>query len=323
MISDHSLERHLRGAESFINSALRPGTRANHASILRTYIDFTCAHGLAYARPTVSSICAFIHYLTIKYDKSSTILNSISSLSSVLRRMGVDVTPFSSINVQDFVVSIKTNIRHVPFKRPPVLFTMLPSILAAARAQNNGLPVAFAILIMYYTFFRQSNLCPRNKSGFDPSRHLVRADVLWRPEGLVLAVKWAKTRQTFTASSVGAPAMPRREMCPLVAYRDMIAYSPTIHQNQPLIAFCNGSPMPLTYLRKAWAHALATIGADSHLYTLHSLRRGGATDVHSTGTASLQEIKDHGDWRSDAVHHYLPNDPMHSSVMTAFRDLKS
>lgn len=314
------MERHLRGAEAYINSALRPGTQANHISILRTYIDFACAHNLYYSCPSVSSICAFIHYLTIKYDKSTTIINAISGLASVLRRMGIDTSPFRSINVLDFVLSIKTNIRHVPFKRLPVSFEMLRDVLVSIRPSPEGPTIALALLIMYYTFFRQSNLCPRNKTGFDQTRHLVRGDVIARPHGLAIALKWSKTRQTMSASTTAAPAMADAAMCPVAAHRDMLVFSPTMSDSQPLISFRDASPLPLTFLKKAWDQALGTLGADPHFYTLHSLRRGGATDIYTHGAASIQQIKDHGDWASDAVYQYLPNDPGRSSVVAAFKD---
>lgn len=131
-------------------------------------------------------MCAFIHYdyLTTVYDKSSTILNYVSSLSSVLRRLEVDTLPFRSINVQDFITSIKSNIRHIPFKRIPVTFHMLSQIVDLVLIDSHGPVVAFALLLMYFSFLRQSNLSPRNKAAFDVTRTLLvatgwRAMMVW------------------------------------------------------------------------------------------------------------------------------------------------
>ena len=45
-------------------------------------------------------------------------------------------------------------------------------------------------------------------------------------------------------------------------------------------------------------------GLDASKFSTHSLRRGGATFMRMSG-ASLQEIRERGDWKSGAVHEYL------------------
>lgn len=278
-------------------------------------------YNIDYRQTSVSIMCAFIHYLTTQYDKSSTILNYVSSLASVLRRLGVSTLPFASINVQDFIMSIKTNISHIPFKSAPVTFHMLSQIIDVVLTDPHGRTIAFALLLMYFSFLRQSNLSPRNKSAFDASQHLTRGDVLARQKGLVVALKWSKTRQTSLAATTAVPALDASSICPVRSYHEMLRDVPTIRDSQPLIAFKDCSSMPVTYLCRIWASALTSLGADPGLYSLHSLRRGGATDIYTQGTASLQQIKFHGDWTSNAVYHYLPNDPTTSAVFSSFRDL--
>lgn len=208
-----------QGAERFINSGLRPGTRANHLTALRLYIDFTSEHRLLYTQPSVSSVCAFIHFLVVEYDNPATILNYIASLASALKRLGISTLPFTSVNVYDFLLSIKTNIRHQPTKRLPVSYNMLCSIVQLASWDPQGPSVVFAILLMYFSFLRQSNLCPQNKLAFDHTRHLLRCDVLERTDALLIAVKWSKTRQGSHSSSVAVPALPGALTCPLQACR--------------------------------------------------------------------------------------------------------
>lgn len=321
MISDPSLEYHLRGAETYINTALRPGTRANHLTALRLYIDFTSTHRLLYMHPSVSSLCAFIHFLITKYTYPNTVLNYVASLASALKRLGADITPFRSVNVYDFMLSIKTNIRHQPTKRLPVSYDMLCNIVQAMNSDPEAPTAIFAVILMYFSFLRQSNLCPRNKSAFDHTRHLLCADVLPRHDAVIVAIKWSKTRQGRHAASIAIPALLGAVTCPLAAWRAMISHSPTIITAQPLFSFRDGTPLPLSYLKKVWTAAIQDLGIAHKLYTLHSLRRGGATDVYQSGAASIQEIQSHGDWRSDAVYAYLPNDPRNSRIPDIFRDI--
>jgi hypothetical protein len=49
-------------------------------------------------------------------------------------------------------------------------------------------------------------------------------------------------------------------------------------------------------------------------YTLHSLRRGGATLCHEMGLP-IEQIKSHGTWASDAVWTYI--NPSTSAISTA------
>jgi hypothetical protein len=53
----------------------------------------------------------------------------------------------------------------------------------------------------------------------------------------------------------------------------------------------------------------------SSTYTLHSLRKGGATFCHEVGVP-LDHIKSHGTWESDTVWTYLNPDIIHKSVIS-------
>lgn len=289
---------------------------------LRTFIGFSVFHHLDYSHPDVGHVCAFIDYLVSHYSNPGTLSNYVSSLASVLRRLHVDVGPFTSIEVSDMMTSIKNNIRHVPNKRNPVSLDMLPLLVYNVLADPQGPTVAFAIITMFLTFLRQSNLAPRNKSKYDPTRHLTREDVYLAQDGIVFNIKWSKTQQGMTATTVAAPAMPGQIICPRQAYLRMITHAPTQHRQQPMLSFPDGTPLPVSYIDRVWNSAIAGMGIPPRTYTLHSLRRGGATEAYGGGSASIQEIQQHGQWKSRAVYEYLPSDPRNSSVFKHFRDLQ-
>lgn len=304
-----------------MKGAVRPGTRANHMSALRTFIGFSVFHSLDYAMPNVPHICAFISYLVSHYSNPGTLSNYVSSLTSVLRRLHVDVTAFTSIEVSDMMASIKNNLRHMPVKRNPVSMDMLPVIVYNVLPDPQGPTVAFAIITMFLTFLRQSNLAPRNKSKYDPTRHFTRSDVYVAPDAVVFSVKWSKTQQAMSASTVAAPVMHGQIICPVQAYHRMLAHAPTLRPDQALLSFRDGSPLPISYIDRVWDAAVTAMGIPRRVYTLHSLRRGGATEAYGGGVASLQEIQEHGNWRSSAVYEYLPSDPRNSAVFKYFKHL--
>ena len=67
-----------------------------------------------------------------------------------------------------------------------------------------------------------------------------------------------------------------------------------------------GQSIPLSYtyfMTTIWLLAY-NAGVDGGFIAKHSLRRGGATFLRLCG-ASISEIKDRGDWSSDAVYAYI------------------
>ena len=201
--------------------------------------------------------------------------------------------------------------RHVPLQRRPITPRMLHDLCAACDRAATPLTASIkvAILFGFCGFLRQSNLAPRTASGFDPTRHTCRGDVLLQPPGLVIVLKWSKTMQAAgPASLLPIPTVKIQAIDPVQAYRDMLSLVPTNNPNDPLLllptATHNRIPITVSILRQAFHELLVIIGVDPALYSLHSLRRGGATAAFHKG-ASLMDIQRHGTWTSQAFMHYI------------------
>lgn len=138
------------------------------------------------------------------------------------------------------------------------------------------------------TFVRQSNLAPRNKSTFDPTRHLTRSDVVDRDDAIIIAIKWSKSQQGPTSTSVAAPAMPGKIICPREVYRRMLLNAPTRHPRQPVCSFRDGTVLPTSYMNKTWDRALDTPGCPKRKFTLHSLRRKTPKKTRMTASSCRQ-----------------------------------
>ena len=63
-------------------------------------------------------------------------------------------------------------------------------------------------------------------------------------------------------------------------------------------------PLPYGFYSSVLKLACAAVGLPPGEFSSHSLRRGGATFLRLCG-ASLEEIKERGDWKSDCVRQYL------------------
>ena len=138
--------------------------------------------------------------------------------------------------------------------------------------------------------------------------------------GLVLIHKWSKCRQQAdSASLLPIPSIPRLALDPVRAYQDMLAAVPTCSPNDPLLML-PGPDQPgssrtivtIGHLRICLRQLLQVVGADPALYSLHSLRRGGASTSYHHGAGAL-DVQRHGGWRSNAFMDYITDSRPDSS----------
>lgn len=92
------------------------------------------------------------------------------------------------------------------------------------------------------------------------------------------------------------------------AYQALLTTSPTTHHNQPLFQLpdTHGANKPVTkrHLSKAFNALVQRIGFLAHTFTLHDLRRSGASAAYKAGI-TFTHIKRHGTWQSDAFWQYI------------------
>jgi hypothetical protein len=94
---------------------------------------------------------------------------------------------------------------------------------------------------------------------------------------------------------------------PVAAFNALLSLHPTIHQDQPLLTM----PTKKSYevitsaqLALCLAVLLRSLKLDPTVFSLHSLRRGGATTAYRAGVDQMS-VKRHGRWHSDAFWVYI------------------
>ena len=205
-----------------------------------------------------------------------------------------------------------------------ILAAMIPddlvAMVEAAASSAELAPLAVVLTFGFIGYLRISNLAPHKASTFDPTRHTTVADIYLRDEGLVLSLKWSKSRQTNkTPVAIPLPALGSTLLCPLRAWNRYNA-----HLTVAGVTPDGGSPLLLTtkepagrvvtthMIRSMFKRATRMAHMDDVGYTPHSLRRGGATFSYHAGVP-LHSIKRHGTWRSQAVENYLFSQPVFST----------
>ena len=160
---------------------------------------------------------------------------------------------------------------------------MTPEILAAMSGLvnlNDAVQFAawIAILTGFYLLFWKSNLVPDTCIGFDPTKQLVRQNLIRLKDCYIAQVFWSKTIQ-FQDRYLDIPMLPNvdKRLCPvfwLDLYLSNVPAGPMdpAYLVQQGVPNCSLSYAQLTYWLHEWVNAL---GLDGGAFSSHSLHRGG------------------------------------------------
>lgn len=280
------MDWYLRAAGNRVASAFRPSTLKNHKYILKLFVGFALALRQDYIAPSAALIMAFIEHLAITQRTAASVLSSISTLKAVLHRQGISIKNFADTQVVSQLRSVKINKRTPALQRAPVQLAELRLIVHHLTHMEYAQQLVVAILVLFMTSFRQSNLAPSTQRGFDITRHLTRADVRLASSYVQIAEKWSKTRQQITRDRwIAVPRVYGSPLCLHAALSALLRVSPSTAPRQPLLTFDDGAVMPISFITKAFKLALARAGLAQRSLTLHSLRRGGARLICHTLTS--------------------------------------
>ena len=302
--------------------AHRPGTTANREATIKQYAKFSILAGFQYDAPLPHHVCWFMEHLADRGLESTTITNHLSSLRTYFGMAGLNNSPLYVRVVINAMRGISINIRHTP--APALLITpqAISTVLANAGQLQYPSHIRLAVVWMFMGFLRQSNLAPKTTATFNPTRHLTRGDVKMEPGELTITHKWLKTMQkSSTPTTITLWAKPGSSVCPVAAYQDLLRHAPTYHRDQPLLQYADYNPMMAPYIAKCWARLLDIAGLPRARYTLHGLRRGGASYSYHGAGATLEDVMSHGRWASSAVLSYLT--PQRAQKTSVHRALAS
>lgn len=165
--------------------------------------------------------------------------------------------------------------------------------------------VKVAMAFMYYLGLRQSEVVPYSASLFDPERNLTRDDVGIVGQYLWIHQKWSKTLQRHDQNrDVFLPKGGDPLSCAYTFLKNALDEIPTSYARQPLAVFRNGAPLTTSFLTQCLRTAVANMGLEPALHSLHSLRRSASTHAHDTGFTG-EDIQRFGGWSSSAHELYI------------------
>jgi hypothetical protein len=218
----------------------------------------------------------YIEFLARSFVSGRSIRNYLSSVRWLHKYLGCPSPSLDNFEVDLMLRALDITLPHVPLRKLPITEPLLLEICALCDSQATiGKVLKCAVLFAFFGFLPQSNLAPSSQLGFDPSRHTCRADVSEQPPGLVIALKWSKTlqRRADKPHLIPLPRIPGHPLCPLAAYRDMIAAVPTACPRAPLLLLPGVGRTPrvllLPQLRQSFKVLLTALGCDTKVFSLH------------------------------------------------------
>ncbi len=277
--------------------------------------------GVQAIKPSVKTILSYLEYLSQNLKSHKSVRNYFSAISTLHKAHGLKFKARKAYHVKTMLKAITVTLKEANRRKLPITIQQLKSIVQSTNKLGDiGVVLKVGILFGFYGFLRQSNLAPKSTQDFDISKNTTRSDISFKSPGLVISIKWSKTRQSGgRPHSVPLPSLQCKDLCPVRAYKKLLKVAPTVDPTQPLLSLSPGHFLCIPAFSTHFKHILANLVPDPTLYSLHSLRRGGATAAVNAG-ASLVSTMQHGDWKSMAVWDYLVSEaPSRSQVANVFK----
>ncbi len=300
--------------------AFRPGTSKNHISMMSKYINFCQQHDVSYYNPTTQTLCAYTESLAQTFRSAKSVTNYLSAVRLLHKYAGKQAPNLDSFELGLMVRASKLTMRDIPNTRKPVSLSMLNDMCKLLMNRGPQADVMrLAIQLAFFGFLRSSNLAPSAHQHFDKTRHLTRGDVIVAEPGLRVKLKWSKTLQTALQPRIIPIVQVNNEPLDVVLTFNSITRQIPAAEHAPLFLLPGGKTITVRQIRSTFKALLRATGYSTHHYSLHSLRRGGATECYQAG-AHYIDLKRQGAWSSSAFWSYVARPlPQKSSVCQALR----
>lgn len=301
----HKLHAQVRASRL---AAYAPGTRSNFQSQWLTYLIFCYYFELEALPSSVQVLSYFAQFLSRSITIAS-VRNYFNGVKVLHLLLELPTIVFDSFQLSLLLKGLAKLNPHTSLSKLPITPSLLLAIhshLDLTTPLHSTLWCAY--LLAFFLFARKSNMVPPSRKKFEPSKHLCRRDISVCPSGLSILLKWSKTNQT-SARLVQIPlvSIPNSPLCPLAAFQNMVRVMPA-SPSSPAFTLPGSKSTKACLTHSTFVshllHLISLTGRDSHGFSGHSFRRGGATFAFGSGVQG-ELIQLQGDWQSEAYLRYL------------------
>ena len=290
-----------------LRQAYTSKTWAKYQSMFFVFLTFCCQIGVDVIEVNEQHAIMFMEYLANKNLAVSSIRNYVSAVVMYFKWFSLQFEIFSHHKVTMMFKALERSIKRTPKFKGIFHLQDLGNILQLCDNFPLSQMYKCLYLLAYFGFLRISNLVPSSFKKFSISKHLCRADILVQNTDMIVIVKWSKTLQaTNQGSYIVLPRLENQLLCPCKNFERMHSAFPTL-PNAP--CFSSKKLCITEYMvRKHLKNILNSLGLDTDIFSFHTFRRSGATLAYNLDV-SLESIRRHGTWKSDAVNTYIVDDP--------------
>ena len=285
---------------------LSKGTWANKISHLRTYLTFTTYFEVQDFPIQLGVLLRFIAFLgkgTHAYESVINILGSIKWFTSLLDPPSTKL--FDAVMVSACVKGLKAQLsRPVRQKLPFSVSHLLKFHDCLDFNITKHLACWCAMLLGFFGCFRLSNLVPAAMDKFDPLKHLVRDDIKFEKNLVLIFYKWSKTNQNSSKVSWIPICSVSDARFNIRLYFEKLFSIVNAPGKAPLFTYRNSHSHSRYSLTRILDRCVLEAGLSPSDYSWHSFRRGAAVFAFELGLddTAVQLL---GDWSSMAFKRYL------------------
>ena len=285
----------------------RLSTKRAYAALFRIFLAFVTFMSWELNQVNVFNLLCFLECLHFNGVKVSQMANYLSAIKSTFTIYGLDVSCFTDQRLKLYQRAVQI---HAPFavKLNKIIdIALLKRIVHQCDLTYMGQIFKAIYLLSFFSFLRLSNLVPHCVGAFSPLRHLARGDLIFKPEKVIIMIKWSKTMQKNNQLKlISIPRLPKSPICPVHALSNALALTPR-GSNLPLFQVKSNTdwiPLNDTKVRRHLSLVLSNLGLSGAGFTFHTFRRSGATFAFNNNV-QIQNIQKHGTWTSNCVWRYI------------------
>ena len=273
------------------------------------FMAFCVFYDFEISQSDYNTVTMFMEFLARNRISVLSIRNYIAAITAFFKWFNLNYKIFSHHKVTLMFKALQRSV--VKFRKFKAVFQIedLYAIVTKCHAYQFAQMYKTLYLFAYFGFLRISNLVPASKNKFTMHKHLCRGDVMLTDEEVVIVIKWSKTLQaTNQGSYIVLPKIRCKMLCPWYNFKLMSSMYP-VPPNLPCFSSATSLMLTEFMVRNHLKTILTAVDLDTTVYGFHTFRRSGATLAFNLDI-SMEEIKRHGTWRSDAVNSYIVADPL-------------
>ena len=229
----------------------------------------------------VETLCLYVQFLSRSFRSVESIRNYLSGIKTLHLMLDLDFPKDNTLQLNLLLRGISRLKQHVPRQAEPITPLILLEMYKHLDFSLQQDVVFWSVsLLMLFLMARKSNMMPNSVKNFDPTKQLLREDVIIENQMLLVNIKWSKTRQFGHSRQIPITPMTGSCLCPVTADTNMVSLLPAKDSDPAFCLVSNKRKLiPYTYAQfhKQLKYLIRKTGRNEKLYSSHGLRRAGAT----------------------------------------------